>query len=306
MKILTIGEAMVEFFREDDDRWRRGFAGDTLNTAWCLRAVLGPDQSVGFVSRIGTDAASDDLAAFIADAGIDTRGLARDDDRTLGLYTISTDATGERSFSYWRSASAARRMADDPGQLAQQLAGADLIYLTGITAAILDTRGRANLLDAIATAKASGARVAYDSNHRPKLWESVEATRDFARSIAALADILRPTFEDEALIFGDRTPAATLDRLSAHGANEIVLSNGSEPVRLVYEGIVAEVPLAAPVAPVDTTGAGDSFSGAYLAARAMDIPPEAAVRRAQSVARAVVSRRGALIPMDMIQAAFNA
>ncbi len=305
MKILTVGECMVEFFCEADARWRRGFAGDTLNTAWALRAILPDEHSVGFVSQIGSDAVSDDLVTFMSEAGISTEHLVRNPDRTLGLYTIATDDDGERSFSYWRSASAARHLADDAGELGRAFEFADVIYLSGITAAILDIPARQNLLQGLRNAQKGGARIVYDSNHRPALWENVEATRVFADEIGSFADILLPTFDDEAQIFGDKTSEDTLDRLEQLGCREIILTNGADPVLACIDGTVHRLPLAKPVKPLDTTGAGDSFSGGYLAARVLGFEPQEAVAHAQAVAGEVVCYRVALIPMDALKAAFN-
>jgi 2-dehydro-3-deoxygluconokinase len=196
--VLAIGECMVEFFDRGDGFWQRGFAGDTLNVAWALRALLPADVPVGYVTRVGQDAVSQAMVDFIAAAGIGTASISRDPDRTVGLYTIATDAAGERSFSYWRQASAARHLADDEGALATGLTGARLVYLSGITAAILAPAGRATLLTALKQAKAQGARIVHDPNHRPRLWQSRAAAQAFARQIAGLADILLPSFDDEA------------------------------------------------------------------------------------------------------------
>ena len=57
--------------------------------------------------------------------------------------------------------------------------------------------------------------------------------------------------------------------------------------------------------PVDTTGAGDSFNGAYLAARLAGVAPVEAARKAHAVAAAVVQVRGALAPFETLRAAFT-
>ena len=56
--------------------------------------------------------------------------------------------------------------------------------------------------------------------------------------------------------------------------------------------------------PVDTTGAGDFFNGAYLAARLASVAPADAARKAHAVAAAVVQVRGALAPFETLRAAF--
>jgi 2-dehydro-3-deoxygluconokinase len=57
---------------------------------------------------------------------------------------------------------------------------------------------------------------------------------------------------------------------------------------------------------VDTTGAGDSFNGAYLAATLAGSDRASAVARAQAVSARVIGERGALIPPDALRAAFGA
>ncbi len=301
--VLAVGEAMVEFFDRGDGLWQRGFAGDTLNVAWALRALLPPGVPVGYATRIGSDAVSDALLAFLSGAGIGTGAIQRDPERTLGLYTIATDGAGERSFTYWRSQSAARRLADDAGRLTYEFRRARLVYLSGITAAIVGPAGRAALLEALMAAKAQGVRVAYDPNYRPRLWDSVEAMRGFAPQIAAVADILLPTFDDEVAGFGDTSPEATVARLTRWGCNEVVVKNGAGATVLGSGGEISKHLPPQGVTPVDTTGAGDAFNGGYLAARLTGRTPAKAVTVAQAVAARVVMTRGALAPVDALRQA---
>jgi 2-dehydro-3-deoxygluconokinase len=301
--VLSIGECMVEFFDRGDGLWQRGFAGDTVNVAWALRALLPPEVPVGYVTRVGSDAVSDAMLAMLSQAGIGTDAITRDAERTLGLYTIATDAAGERSFTYWRSTSAARHLADDPAALARQLTGARLVYLSGITAAVVGVAGRTALLTALERVKAGGARVAYDPNYRPRLWESVEAMQDFASRIVALADILLPTFDDESAGFGDASPAETAERLTAWGCGEVLVKNGARATVLALDGAVSEHLPPQGIRPLDTTGAGDAFNGGYLAGRLVGRAPADAVKVAQAVAARVVLERGALAPAEALRQA---
>lgn len=301
--VVSIGECMVEFFDRGDGLWQRGFAGDTLNVAWALRALLPAEIPVDYLTRVGRDGVSQAMLDFIADAGIGTGSITRDLDRSVGLYTIATDAKGERSFSYWRDNSAARGLAGDAAHLHRSLTGARLVYLSGITAAIVGAQGREALLDALFQARAQGALVAFDPNYRARLWDSAEAMRNFIRRIAGLADILLPTFDDEAAGFGDTTPAATAARLTGWGCGEVVVKNGSKPTLLCTATGATEHPPASEGTPVDTTGAGDGFNGGYLAARLTGHAPERAVQVAQAVAARVITRRGALAPKDALRGA---
>lgn len=303
MRVLCIGECMVEFSRRDDGLWEQGFAGDTLNAAWTLRALLPPAARVDYLTRVGTDALSDGMVAMFAAAGIGTAHVGRDPARTVGLYTIRTDASGERSFAYWRSDSAARHLAGDAAALAAALDGADLVFLSGITLAILPAGDRERLLQALGPRRGRGFRLAFDPNLRPHLWkDAATAARAIARA-AALADILLPTQPDERAAFGDADGAATLARYAGQGVPEIVVKDGTRPTLWRRGAEAGRCPVAPSPRAIDTTGAGDAFDGAYLAARLSGAGPAPAVALAQRVAARVVETRGALLPAPVLREA---
>ena len=85
---------------------------------------------------------------------------------------------------------------------------------------------------------------------------------------------------------------------------EVVVKNGEEAATILHYGDRQSSP-AKPVTAVDTSGAGDSFNGAYLAARLLGDTPADAARRAHRVAAAVIQVRGALAPFEVLRAAFD-
>ncbi|KXF76942.1 2-dehydro-3-deoxygluconokinase [Paramesorhizobium deserti] len=299
----SIGECMIELSGAAGDNWRMGFAGDTFNTIWYVRALSAPDYAVDYVSAFGDDPFSRKQRDFFAENGI---GIAKSpiiSGARPGLYAITLDGA-ERSFTYWRSDAAARRLASDREALTASLKGRDIVYFSGITLAILAPADRQTLLEAIATARENGSRIAFDPNYRPRLWENVETARAAIGDAMRLADIALPTFPDEKDLFGDAVPTVTAARLTALGVKEIVVKDGTGPALVVAEGHEESVPAVTANA-VDTTGAGDSFNGAYLSARLKGLAPADAARRAHCVAARVVEFHGALAPMDEAREAFE-
>jgi 2-dehydro-3-deoxygluconokinase len=301
--IASIGECMLELTGSGAD-WRMGHSGDTFNVIWTMRALLPAAQSTDYVSAFGDDAFSAQQLAFFAENGIGTAASPRIPGARPGLYAISLDGA-ERSFTYWRADAAARRLADDGELLAKSLENRSLVYFSGITVAILEDAQRTTLLDAVAAARAAGSLVAFDPNYRPRLWASQDAARAAIDAALAVADIVLPTFPDEQALYGDAEPAATAKRIGKAGPNEIVVKDGAEPA-LVVAGTGSKAVAATHVAnPVDTTGAGDSFNGGYLAARLAGHDPVEAAGRAHRVAAAAVQVRGALAPVDVLRQAFE-
>ena len=294
MRIVSVGECMLELSPAGGDLHSAAFAGDTFNTAWYL-ARLRPDWRVDYLSAVGEDGLSRRMLAFMDGAGIGTGGVRTVPGATVGLYMIEL-RDGERSFTYWRSDSAARRLAEDAGHLARTLEGAALAYLSGITLAILPPEGRRTLLAALAEARRGGTRVAFDPNIRPRLWTDADTMTGTIMEAAAQADIVLPSFEDDAAAFGDGEAEATLARYLAAGASEVVVKDGPNHVvaSIAGERFEAMPPQARAV---DTTAAGDSFNAGYLAARLAGQAPGDCLAEAAALAARVIGGRGALVPV---------
>jgi 2-dehydro-3-deoxygluconokinase len=299
-KIVCIGEAMVEFAANPDGSWQQGFAGDTLNVAWYLSALSGSGRQIEYLTRLGVDGFSDRMINFMRNGNIGTAFIKRDAARKPGLYTIETDERGERSFAYWRGQSAARHLADDVASLEAALKVASLVYFSGITLAIIGREGRRNLLSALSQCRQNGSRIAFDPNARPALWQTPEEMRSATMEFARLCDVILPTFDDEAAVFGDASLQATLKRYSGAGCKEIAVKDGTRPVFWQAGGKTGKITIEHPLKPVDTTGAGDSFNGGYLAARFEGRTVEQAIQAGQRVACRVVMQRGALVPRAAI------
>ncbi len=304
MRIAAVGECMVEFAPDGRDGWRMGFAGDTFNTLWTMRGLLPGDAVTDYVSAFGDDEFSRQQIAFFAKHGIGTADSPRYGDARPGLYAITLDGA-ERSFTYWRSDAVARRLADDRDALARSLAQRDLIYFSGISLAILSATARQNLLAAIAAARAAGSRIAFDPNYRPRLWPQREVAQEVITAAAQLADIVLPTFDDERLLYGDVDSRATFQRLKALGVAECVIKNGAQPALLSSAGAVMEIAARADAKAVDTSGAGDAFNGAYLAARLQSRTPKDAAEFAHRVAALAIGVRGALTPFEVLKTALS-
>lgn len=287
---------MVELFERPDGTLTRGFGGDTLNTALYLARLGAP---VDYVTVLGADPFSDDMLAAWTAEGIGTGLVARVHGRMPGLYLIRTDPAGERSFFYWRDSAPVRQLFTLPGAAAMEelVCAAGLVYLSGITLSVFDRPSRDRLFGLLARARATGARIAFDTNFRPRGWpDQAEAASVFDRAFRA-SDIVLAGVEDHELLYGSADPNELTARLQAAGVTEAVVKLADPACRVVSadgtETVVAEpVPVV-----VDTTAAGDSFAAGYLAARRAGRPPVQAAQVGHRLAGAVVGHSGAIIPL---------
>jgi 2-dehydro-3-deoxygluconokinase len=298
-RIVSIGEAMIEMSGGQDGRYRMGFAGDTLNTAYYLRARLGADWSVDYLTAIGDDIYSSQMREHIAGFGIGTGHIREIPGKRAGLYMIHQQ-DGDRHFTYWRDTSAAKLLADDEKALEAALDGADMIYFSGITLAILSPEARNRLFDMIGKFRNAGAMVGFDPNIRPALWSGKDAIRDALTKAANISTIVLPTHEDEVPYFSDADDEATAQRYRDAGAEEVVVKNGGDPALVVTANGSWRVGTTKAEKVVDATGAGDSFNGGYLAARLSGVEPEGAAKAGHATAGTVIGHHGAIVPKELL------
>jgi len=294
MKIISIGEVMAEI-SGPAGQFNVGFAGDTFNTAVYCQRLLKDKGQVFYLTRLGHDPLSGACRMFAEEHALDLSRCASDSEANIGIYAVQTDDAGERTFSYWRSNSAARKLFQDAADF-DALAGAELIYFSGITLAIMAQSARAALLDRLAALKRSGVQIAFDSNYRPKLWESRETAQQVTTQAWALCDLALPSLDDEMALFGDADQDAVLMRLHGLGCHHGALKRGAlGPVSLnpsaTDNGVFEAVDKV-----IDTTAAGDSFNGGYLAATVLKQPQNIALSWGHRLAAQVVAQRGAIVP----------
>lgn len=289
-RVACVGEAMIELSILGQTS-QVGVAGDTLNTAIYLKRHA-PTYDVGYVTCLGDDPFSDQIEDFIKAQHIQTDTVTRIPGKSPGLYAITTTQDGERSFTYWRSASAARDMfQSDTGYDFSVLETFDVIYLSGISVAILPPEARTALLKWLTT---TSITLAYDSNYRPRLWEDKTTAQRVTAALWARADICLPSLDDEMLLF-DEDEKAVATRFAQYDCSGALKRGAEGPLSLGED--VTQTYRAAPNV-VDTTAAGDSFNGAYLAARLAGKPQADALRAGHDCAAEVVQYRGAIIPQS--------
>lgn len=288
-RIVCIGEAMLELSRTRES-WQIGYGGDTLNTAIHL-ARAGHDTA--YMTAIGSDPVSSGLTAQWAAEGLDTSLVLTHPTRSTGLYAISTDASGERSFTYWRDTSAAREMFTLPRmadalKIAEQ---ADLLCFSLISLAILPREGRRKLLSLARIVRARGGKVAFDGNYRARLWANADEARTARDSAIACADIGLPTLEDERLLSSETDADSVAAHWQALGCSETIIKLGSAGCQLPGGTLMPPVEV---LIPIDTSGAGDAFNGGYLAARMTGATVEDAAMAGHRLAGWCVMRSGAI------------
>jgi 2-dehydro-3-deoxygluconokinase len=297
-RAICIGEVLIELRRGADGRFALAAGGDTFNTAiYLARAGL----DVAFATAIGDDPYSDSIVALAAAEGLSSNLMLRVPGQSPGLCLIENGANGERGARYWREGAPVGDLFELPDwiRIAEALVAAKLIYFSGITLSLFSTNGLGRFLAVLEVARQQGAKVAFDGNFRPRGWKGdLARTRTVFIETLKRTDIALPTYDDEAVLWGDPSPEATVARLQAFGIGEIVVKNGPNSALIAASGGQEFIPVPEVVVPVDTTAAGDGFNAGYLAARLTGDTPAQAANAAHRLAGDVIRHPGALMPRE--------
>lgn len=300
IQFAAIGECMIELQHTSADTLKLAFAGDTFNvTLYLARYRDQLNLNVSYLTALGDDPYSNMMLANWQQEGIHTKLIPQLPQQLPGLYLINTDREGERHFYYYRAQSAARKLFYAPqiANVIEQLMHFDYLYISGISLAILDESSRVQLINLLKQAKQQGAVIGFDTNYRPILWENIANAKSVINHALQQTTIAMVSFEDEQRLFADASPEQCAERLHRHGIKEVVVRLGKQGCLLSFKGITLNIPAPTVTKVVDTTGAGDSFNAAYLAARIKGWEPDKAVMAGFQLASTVIAYPGAIIPV---------
>ena len=303
MDILAYGEPMVEFNQtgEGDGRlYLQGFGGDSSNFAI---AAARQGTAVGYWSALGADANGRALRALWDAEGVDHTLVRSDPAAFTAIYFVTHGERGHE-LHFYRTGSAASRVgpADVPREA---LAAAKVFHLSGISLAISPTACDAGYA-AIDAARKAGVQVSFDTNLRLKLW-SLDRARAVMNDVLRITDIALPSWDDITAITGLTEPEAIVDHCLRLGANTVALKLGAEGA-LVASADERHRIAPFPCQPVDATGAGDTFGGAFVARLVAGDGLLASGRYAAAAAALSTQGYGAVAPIpraDEVRAALK-
>jgi 2-dehydro-3-deoxygluconokinase len=287
--IVSIGEPMVEFnqTRPGERNFLQGFGGDSSNM---IIAAARSGARSAYVTRIGDDEFGRMFLELWKREGVDTRGVAIDREAPTAVYFVTHGPKGH-DFSYLRAGSAASRVR--PADLPKDLKPS-FVHASGISMAISSSAAD-TVLAAFEAARASGAKVSFDSNLRLKLWPLARA-KAMIGAATAMADYFFPSIEDARALSGSEQIEANLEWAHGLGAKTVFLKLGPEGV-IVSDGAKREHIAGIKLKSVDATGAGDCFCGAALARLAAGDSIWDAARYANAAAALATTGFGAVDPL---------
>ena len=295
IQVVSIGEVLIEFTRAKDGRFNLSCDGDTFNTAvYLARAGI----NTAYATAPGEDPYSEGLVSLAGVENISTDLILRSPGRLPGV-TVIDNTGGERRALFWREATPARELFELPdwSRIAEAMMETRLIFFSGVTLSLYSNVALGRFFAALEMARQKRIRVAFDCNFRPRGWRGdLARARNVFMEALKRVDIALPAYDDEAVLWGDPSPEATVERMRAFGIGEIAIKNGPGSALVATPNSIEHVPVPEVIAPVDPTGAGDGFNAGYLASRLTGETPAVAAANAHKLAAQVISHPGALMP----------
>lgn len=316
ISLAIIGECMIELstitndgVKDNSDSTdiaiKQSFGGDSMNTAIYLKKLAGDAIDVHYISGMGTDLLSKKLIKQWQDYGINTDSVLLDPVKHAGLYMIQNDASGERTFQYWRNDSAAKYLVqhNNFNDIINKLNSVDAIYLSGISLAILPEEDCNTMLSHLEQLAKKGIIIIFDSNYRPALWSSKIHCQQISQKMYSLSTLALVTFDDEHELWEDESLDACRTRLHQQGIKELVIKDGENGCQYsintaLFDTQIEYYPTKKVSHVVDTTAAGDSFNAGFLAYWLQSNPIKHCAYAGNQVAGQVIQQKGAIVEIN--------
>jgi fructokinase len=280
-KIISLGEVLWDLFPDGEQ-----FGGAPANYA-CHAAILGGDVSL--VSAVGDDPHGCSAIDILQSYGVDTSLVQTHLEAATGTVGIELDEKGKPTFTIHEGSAWDQIVWND--ELSSRVSATDAVYFgtLGQRSAVSRTTIRRVL-----EAASSRPRI-LDINLRSPFFD-VAMLRDSIR----LASILKLSDEELFTVCtafeidtSDASEALLAQLLDQQNLDLVIMTRGADGAMLATPDGIVEQP-GIPSTVVDTVGAGDSFTAAFLLGLLRGEPHEDNLRNACAVAAGVCAHAGAV------------
>jgi fructokinase len=313
--VIALGELLIDMTNNG-----RSESGNTLfeanpGGAPCnVLAMLNKlGRKVGFIGKVGDDIFGHKLRKVLDEVGIDTKNLILDKDARTTLAFVQTFEDGDRDFSFYRNPGADMMLKKEEVDV-NLLRDTKIFHFGTLSMTHEDVREATKY--AIEEAKKAGAIISFDPNLREPLWNNLDDAKEQVLYGLTKCDVLKISDNEILWLTGEKDYTAGVRRIrEKNNISLITVSLGKEGSRAYYkqpdtegDGIIVEVKPFLQKNTIETTGAGDTFSGCilhYVLEKGLDDLKEEDLKEmltfANGAASIITTRNGALRVMPNLE-----
>ncbi|AIF50883.1 carbohydrate kinase [Pelosinus sp. UFO1] len=260
--VVALGELLIDFTPiplsfDGKLQFQQNPGGAPANVLAALTKLGGKSAFIGMVGQ-------DQFGLFLKDVlvqnNINVTGLKVSPRAHTTLAFVHLDSSGDRSFSFYRNPGADMLLGSQDVDY-EILAKAKIFHFGSLS--MTDEPVRSATLAAVQFAREKKLIISYDPNFRPALWPSTKEAITHMKVGLTYADIVKISDEELKMITGKDDIVEGASTLYQAGNKIVLVTLGAEGCYYQYPGGQGRL-LSYPVKPVDTTGAGDAFLGAFL------------------------------------------
>lgn len=259
---VAIGELLIDFTpapvrKEENPHFALNPGGAPANVMVAMQRL---GAKTAFIGKVGEDSFGAFLKNTLAREGLETSGVIMDPETLTTLAFVTLDDRGDRSFSFYRNASA-DVMLEEKDVEVSLIERAGILHYGSVS--FTDSPSKEASMYAVQKAQSLQKIISYDPNYRPRLWKDEKAAIESMQWGLSHADIVKVSHEEMELLTGEKEIEKGSKKLVEFGAQIVLVSAGEDGSYFATKYFVGHAPTYK-VKTIDTNGAGDAFFGALL------------------------------------------
>lgn len=313
--VIALGELLIDFTENGESAQGNPLLEANPGGAPCnVLAMLNKlGKKTAFIGKVGKDSFGTMLKETVASCGIDTSNLLFDDEVHTTLAFVHTYPDGDRDFSFYRNPGADMMLRKD--EVSEELIKNGKIFHFGTLSSTHEGVKEATR-HALDVAKKNGLLISFDPNLREPLWDSLEHAREEIEYGFSRCDILKISDNEIEFMTGMTDYEKGAQEIQRKYNIPLVFATlGRNGSMACYKDMVVKGEPFVMENTIETTGAGDTFTGCalnYIVEHGLEDLTEAQLKELLTFANAgaalITTRKGALRVMpsrEQIQEVIN-
>ena len=262
--VTALGELLIDFTENGVSSQGNALLEANPGGAPCnVLAMLGKlGKKTAFIGKVGNDQFGNMLRKTIESVGIDAEGLVIDDKVHTTLAFVHTYPDGDRDFSFYRNPGADMMLRKEEVSL-DKICASKIFHFGTLFFTHAGIRTASQY--AIQCAKEAGALISFDPNLREPLWENLEDARKVIEYGMECCDILKISDNELTFMTGEKDYDKGAVLLQQKYQIPLVcVTLGKDGNRAYYKGLTIKAEPFLQKNTIETTGAGDTFTGCML------------------------------------------